>query len=278
MEAIFPLLTIVLYDLIIIGLLYIIKYAMECLHRKKEPVLGFGVDLFTFEEALQYVHTCLKENTGMQIVTINPEMISLGNKDKEFAAVLNNADLVIPDGVGVKIALKIKGISQENIPGIEFSKKLIGMCELEGFSIGLIGAKEEVIQKAVQNIRNEHENLNITYIRNGYFDEEQEKIIIEELKAVSPRVLFVALGAPKQELFISKLKPQMPNTVFIGVGGSFDVWSGMVKRAPKIYQTLGLEWLYRTVKEPARFKRIFPALPLFLIQVIIEAIHENLVK
>ena len=278
MEAIFPLLTIVLYDLIIIGLLYIIKYAMECLHRKKEPVLGFGVDLFTFEEALQYVHTCLKENNGMQIVTINPEMISLGNKDKEFAAVLNNADLVIPDGVGIKIALKIKGISQENIPGIEFSKKLIGMCELEGFSIGLIGAKEEVIQKAVQNIRNEHENLNITYIRNGYFDEEQEKIIIEELKAVSPRVLFVALGAPKQELFISKLKPQMPNTVFIGVGGSFDVWSGMVKRAPKIYQTLGLEWLYRTVKEPARFKRIFPALPLFLIQVIIEAIHENLVK
>ena len=278
MEAIFPLLTIVLYDLIIIGLLYIIKYAMECLHRKKEPVLGFGVDLFTFEEALQYVHTCLKENNGMQIVTINPEMISLGNKDKEFAAVLNNADLVIPDGVGIKIALKIKGISQENIPGIEFSKKLIGLCELEGFSIGLIGAKEEVIQKAVQNIRNEHENLNITYIRNGYFDEEQEKIIVEELKAVSPRVLFVALGAPKQELFISKLKPQMPNTVFIGVGGSFDVWSGMVKRAPKIYQTLGLEWLYRTVKEPARFKRIFPALPLFLIQVIIEAIHENLVK
>ena len=278
MEAIFPLLTIVLYDLIIIGLLYIIKYAMECLHRKKEPVLGFGVDLFTFEEALQYVHTCLKENNGMQIVTINPEMISLGNKDKEFAAVLNNADLVIPDGVGIKIALKIKGISQENIPGIEFSKKLIGLCELEGFSVGFIGAKEEVIQKAVQNIRNEHENLNITYIRNGYFDEEQEKIIVEELKAVSPRVLFVALGAPKQELFISKLKPQMPNTVFIGVGGSFDVWSGMVKRAPKIYQTLGLEWLYRTVKEPARFKRIFPALPLFLIQVIIEAIHENLVK
>ena len=278
MDAIFPLLAIVLYGLINIRLLYIIKYAMECLHRKKEPVLGFGVDLFTFEEALQYVHTCLKENNGMQIVTINPEMISLGNKDKEFAAVLNNADLVIPDGVGIKIALKIKGISQENIPGIEFSKKLIGLCELEGFSIGLIGAKEEVIQKAVQNIRNEHANLNITYIRNGYFDEEQEKIIVEELKAVSPRVLFVALGAPKQELFISKLKPQMPNTVFIGVGGSFDVWSGMVKRAPKIYQTLGLEWLYRTVKEPARFKRIFPALPMFLIQVIIEAIHENLVK
>ena len=251
---------------------------MESLHAKKEAVLGFGVDLFTFEESLQYVHTCLKENKGLHIVTINPEMISIGKKNKDFADVLNSADLTIPDGVGIKLALKIKGIIQENIPGIEFSKKLINICDLEGFSVGFLGAKENVIQKAVQNLRSEYKNLNITYIRNGYFDEEQEKIIAEELKTISPRVLFVALGAPKQELFIAKLKPFMPNTVFIGVGGSFDVWSGLVKRAPQIYQTLGLEWFYRTIKEPSRFKRIFPALPLFLIQVIIEAIHENLVK
>lgn len=251
---------------------------MESLHAKKEAVLGFGVDLFTFEESLQYVHTCLKENKGLHIVTINPEMISIGKKNKDFADALNSADLTIPDGVGIKLALKIKGIIQENIPGIEFSKKLINICDLEGFSVGFLGAKENVIQKAVQNLRSEYKNLNITYIRNGYFDEEQEKIIAEELKTISPRVLFVALGAPKQELFIAKLKPFMPNTVFIGVGGSFDVWSGLVKRAPQIYQTLGLEWFYRTIKEPSRFKRIFPALPLFLIQVIIEAIHENLVK
>ncbi len=268
----------ILFDLINKKLLYIIKYTMERLYRKKEPVLGFGVNLFTFEEALQYVHNCLKENTGMHIVTINPEMIAIGNKNKEFASVLNNADLTIPDGVGIKLALKIKGIEQENIPGIEFSKKLINICELEGFSVGLFGAKEDVIQKVVENLQNKHKNLNITYIRNGYFDDEQEKIITEELKAISPRVVFVALGAPKQELFIAKIKPFMPNTIFIGVGGSFDVWSGMVKRAPKIYRTMGLEWLYRTVKEPSRFKRIFPALPLFLIRVIIEAIHENLVK
>ena len=278
MDAIFPLLSFVLYDLINLGLLYIIINTMECLYTKKEPVLGFGVDLFTFEEALQYVHNCLKENKGLHVVTINPEMIALGNKNKDFATVLNNADLTIPDGVGIKLALKIKGIEQENIPGIEFSKKLINICELEGFSVGFLGAKEDVIQKAVQNLQNEYKNLNITYIRNGYFDEEQEKTIVEELKAISPRVLFVALGAPKQELFIAKIKPFMQNTVFIGVGGSFDVWSGMVKRAPKIYQTMGLEWLYRAVKEPSRFKRIFPALPLFMIRVIIEAIHENLVK
>lgn len=250
---------------------------MECLQRKKEPVLGFDVDLFSFEDALQFVNQHLTENRGMQIVTINPEMIALGNKNDDFGRLLNEADLVIPDGVGVKLALKIKGVNQENIPGIEFSKKLISLCELEGYAIGLLGAKEEVVQAACRNLRKEHENLNITYVRNGYFNEQEEEIIVQELKAISPKVLFAALGAPKQEFLIAKLKQEMPQTIFIGVGGSFDVWSGMVKRAPQAWQKMGLEWLYRTLKEPSRFKRIFPALPLFLIQVIIESVKEKFV-
>ncbi len=248
---------------------------MECLQRKKEAILGFDVDLFSFENAVQFVHQHLKENKGMQIVTINPEMIALGEKDDEFGRIINHSELVIPDGVGIKLALKIKGINQENIPGIEFSKKLIGLCELEGYSVGLLGAKEEVIQKAAENLRKDHPSLNITYIRNGYFSQDEENIIKGEIKAISPKVVFVALGAPKQELLISRLKQEMQETIFIGVGGSFDVWSGMVKRAPEIYQKMGLEWLYRTVKEPKRFKRIFPTLPLFLIQVIIEALKER---
>ena len=248
---------------------------MECLHRKKESVLGFDVDLFSFETALQYTNQHLQENKGMQIVTINPEMISLGKNNDDFGRILNGADLVIPDGVGIKLALKIKGIEQENIPGIEFAKKLIYLCELEVYTIGLLGAKEEVVQKAAKNLREDHKNLNITYVRNGYFDNQEENIIIQELKAIEPRVLFVALGAPKQEFLISKLKEQMPSTIFIGVGGSFDVWSGITKRAPEIWRKLGLEWLYRTLKEPSRFKRIFPTLPLFLVRVIIEAIHEK---
>ena len=249
---------------------------MEYLKRKKESVLGFEVDLYDFDTALQYVQQNLQENKGMQIVTINPEMIEIGQKNNEFGRILNEADLVIPDGVGVKLALKIKGINQENIPGVEFSKRLIKLCELEGYAVGFLGAKEEVVQKAVSNLRSEFEKLNITYVHNGYFDNENKLIIFQELKAIEPRVVFVALGAPKQELLINELKTQMPKTVFIGVGGSFDVWSGMVKRAPKIWQKMGLEWLYRAIKEPSRFKRIFPTLPLFLIQVTIESIREKL--
>jgi len=251
---------------------------MECLQSKKEPVLGFEVDLFSMEEALQFTNQYLQKNNGLHIVTINPEIIALGNNDPDFGRVLNEADLTIPDGVGIKLALKIKGINQDNIPGIEFSKKLISLCELEGYSIGLFGAKEEIVQKASKNLRTEFPNLNITYIRNGYFSTNEENVIKEEIKAIAPRILFVALGAPKQEMFIAELKEQMPHTVFIGVGGSFDVWSGITKRAPKVWQKLGLEWLYRTLKEPSRFKRIFPTLPLFIIQVIMETIHEKLVR
>ncbi len=249
---------------------------MVNLQVKKEPVLGFEVDLFSFDEALQHVHQHLRENKGLHIVTINPEMIMQGNKNDKFGRVLNNAGLTVPDGVGIKIALKIKGINQETIPGVEFAKKIALICALDGYSVGMFGAKEEIIQQAAKNLRQECENINITYIRNGFFLESEEKTIKEELKAISPRVLFVALGSPKQEMFISELKEEMPNTIFIGVGGSFDVWSGVVQRAPKIYQKLGLEWLYRTIKEPSRFKRIFPTLPLFLIQVIMETINEKI--
>lgn len=251
---------------------------MEYLQSKKESVLGFGVNLFSMDEALQFTQQKLQENKGLHIVTINPEMIELGTKNSEFGRVINEADLIIPDGVGIKIALKIKGINQENVPGVEFSKKLINICALEGYTIGLLGAKENIITLTAKKLQEEFKNLNITYIRNGYFTNDEKNIIKEEIKAISPRVLFVALGAPKQELLISELKEEMPQTIFIGVGGSFDVWSGVTKRAPQIWQKLGLEWLYRTIKEPSRFKRIFPTLPMFLIRVIMETIHEKLVR
>ena len=113
-------------------------------------------------------------------------------------------------------------------------------------------------------------DLKIVYTHNGFFENADE--IYEELKTVSPSLVLVALGSPKQENFISEAKTKLKNGLLIGVGGSFDVWSGEIKRAPIIFQKLGLEWLYRTITQPKRFKRIFPALPLFLIKVLKERI------
>lgn len=248
---------------------------MDELKRKKAEILGFGVDLFSFDEALRYILLHLHENQGMQIVTINPEMIETAKVNPEFAKILNTADLVIPDGVGVKIALKIKGINQDNIPGIEFSKRLIKIAADSNFAIALFGAKEEIVKKAKDNLMSEYPSLNISYLRNGYFGCEDIENIKNEMVAAEPKIAFFALGAPKQELMINEFRKAMPQTVFIGVGGSFDVWSGVTKRAPEIYQKLGLEWLYRTIKEPSRFKRIFPTLPMFLIRVIIESVFQK---
>ncbi len=241
----------------------------------RKKVLGYGIDLVSFSEALCKVDDSIRDKSGMQIVTINPEMINQGHAIPEMDEILKNAEMILPDGVGIKIALKLKGINQERIAGIEFAKKIIELCAKNGYKIALFGAKQEVIKKTEENLLKEYPELKIVYSRNGYFSKEEEQQIKEDIKNAGPDVIFTALGAPKQEIFNKEMKQLLPGSVFIGIGGSFDVWSGMVQRAPEIWQKTGLEWLYRTLKEPQRFKRIFPTLPLFLIKVIIEVISEK---
>lgn len=238
---------------------------------KKVKLLGFNIDTFDFESAVSYAKNLIITKKGGQIITINPEMIEAGLKNPDFGRILNNADLVIPDGVGVQIGLKIKGLNIERIAGIEFSRRLIEECSKNSFPIALIGAKPHIIQKASKNLKSEFENLNISYKQDGYF-QDAEKVLLE-LKEKAPRFILVALGSPKQEEFIIKARKLIPEAVMIGVGGSFDVWSGEVERAPVIYQKLGLEWLYRTIKEPHRFKRIFPTLPRFILRVIFKEVN-----
>ena len=234
------------------------------MERKAVKLLGFDIDTFGFESAISFAKNLIETKKGGQIITINPEMIELGLKNQEFAQILNNADLVLPDGVGVKIGLKIKGINTERIAGIEFSHRMIEECAKNNFSVALVGAKPHVIQKAAENLKKEFKNLNIVYLQDGYFEKVED--VYWGLGEKNPQLILVAIGAPKQEIFIRNYRKDHPDAVMIGVGGSFDVWSGTVERAPEIYQKLGLEWLYRTAKEPHRIKRIFPTLPRFLLR------------
>ncbi len=229
---------------------------------------GLPVDTFTFDEAVQYA----LDNHG-QVITINPEMISAAHKDKEFANIIENADLIVPDGIGVEIGLKILGYKVRRIAGVELARTLIDVFTKNKKSIALVGAKPEIIAKTVENLKAQCPEINIVYLQDGYFKDDDA--VLDALQKAKPDLLLTALGSPKQEIFNRRVKDILPETLAIGVGGSFDVWSGMVKRAPVFWQKAGLEWLYRTIKEPKRFKRIFPTLPLFVISVLQERIFRK---
>lgn len=226
-------------------------------------IQGFDVDTFTFEQAVDWAYS-----KHGQIVTINPEMISAAQSNPEFADIIKKAELVVADGIGVEIGLKILGYSVKRIAGIDLGKALIEKFTASGKSVAMIGAKPGVVDSAVVNLSKEYQNLNVVYSHDGYFDNDED--IIESVISANPDLILVALGSPKQEFFIHNIKEKLPTSTLIGLGGSFDVWAGVVERAPKIYQKLGLEWLYRTLKEPKRFKRIFPTLPLFVLKVLKE--------
>ncbi len=233
------------------------------MERNPVKIQNLNVDTFTFDEAVDYIEKG-------QVVTINPEMIDYASKHPDFANILKEAELVIPDGVGVQLGLKILGHNVKRIAGIEFARKIVEKNAADGKTIALIGAKPHVIEKAVENLKKEISGINIVYYHDGYFKDDTE--ILNQLQLKKPHLVLTALGAPKQEEFNYKAKKLLPESLFIGVGGSFDVWAGEVERAPEIYQKLWLEWLYRTVKEPKRFKRIFPTLPLFVLKVLKEKI------
>lgn len=227
-------------------------------------LLGYNIDNYSFEEAVAKALELINGDKVSQVVTINPEMFECAPKDNEFSSILKEAEMVIPDGVGVKIALKLNGYNAERIPGVDFAYRLLEECAKNNIPVAIVGAKEEIITKAIENLQSKISGLNIVYYHNGYFS--NDEAIYAELNQKSPKLVLVAMGSPRQEKFIYNAKKVLSPALMIGIGGSLDVWSGVVKRAPKFYQVLGLEWLYRTVTQPERFKRIFPTLPLFILK------------
>lgn len=235
---------------------------------KTVNLLGFDINNFSMSEAVDIALNLIKSRKGGQIVTINPEMIQSAKSKKYLKQIIQNSEMVIPDGVGIKIGLKLKNINIRRIAGIEFSYEMLKKCAKNKIPVALVGAKPHVVSAAAKALENQIPDLKVVYYHNGYFSDEQR--VIKELKRAVPKLVLVALGSPAQEYFIENARKELPSALMIGVGGSFDVWSGNVKRAPEFFQKCGLEWLYRTIKEPKRFKRIFPALPLFLFQVVKE--------
>jgi len=227
-------------------------------------LFGFNIDTYTFDEAINQAKVLIDGKKVSQVITINPEMFESANKDNEFTQCIKDAEMIIPDGIGVQIALKINGYNVTRIPGIDFAKKLLVESAQNSIPVAIIGSKENVILKAIENLQKEISGLNIVYYHNGYFN--NDKVIYEEINQKSPKLILVAMGSPRQEKFIYNAKKVLKPCLMIGIGGSLDVWSGEVKRAPKFFQNLGLEWFYRILTQPERIKRIFPTLPIFIIK------------
>lgn len=239
--------------------------------RDRALILGYPVDLIGMEGALRFAEECISSVHGGHVITINPEMIMFALKNPEFSEILKNADLIIPDGIGVIISLKKIGITDvKQLPGIEFSHSLIQKCIENNYRIGFLGASKDVLDAMIQNFKTKYPSINIAFARDGYFKAEDESAILENIKNSRVQVLFVALGVPKQEIWINKYKDILNSTIMVGVGGSFDVWANKVKRAPYIFRKLGLEWFFRLISQPSRFSRMFPTLPLFFIKVFLD--------
>lgn len=210
----------------------------------KKEVLGIKIDDVSIDQAVEVVVNWLKKGGKHYIVTPNPEIIVVAQEDQQLKNILNNADLAIPDGVGLKLFTDIVC----NTPGIDLMEELIGQAANYGFTIGLLGGKDGVADQAAKCLRQKYLKL---------------KVIFAESELKSPKtpklpkcdLLFVALGAPKQEKWIANNLPKIPVKVAMAVGGSLDYLSGKVPRAPKFIRKLGLEWLFRLVIQPWRIKR-----------------------
>lgn len=224
---------------------------------------------FTFfdhkNEFEEKIISFLKEEKIHMIFTPNAEIISIAEKDKKFKKILINSNLNIPDGIGIILLAKKLGYKNlKKLAGIDAMRYIISLASKEKIPIYFLGAKEEILEEMINRIKEEYKEIFIAGYHHGYFFNDSEEKIVEDINKSSAKILFVALGAPKQEIFIDKNKNKLKVRIAMGVGGSFDVLSGKKRRAPKIFINLGLEWLYRIFQDPLRLIKRVPNLLHFL--------------
>lgn len=233
--------------------------------RNTVEIVGINIDKVTFEGAEDRLLEFLQQDELKMVFTPNSELLVDAVKDPSFAEILNSGDLVIPDGIGVVISSRFYGTPlKEKVAGCELMGSLIEIAYTEKKSIYFLGGKEGVAEEASQKLAVKYPGINIVGYHNGYFNVDEEKKIIDDIIDKGPDIIFVALGAPKQEKWIYRNRHKFTAKIAMGVGGSLDIFAGRAKRAPEFYQKTGLEWLYRLGKEPKRFFRILK-LPKFII-------------
>ena len=236
----------------------------------KHDILGVGVNSLRMADAVNLIEKYMDDKANVIIATANAEMLINATRDADLKRILNSAELVVPDGAGTVWAAHQLGYDMpERVAGYDLAQELMKRAPEKGRRIFFFGSAPGVADKAKLKAEELYPGINIVGTRNGFFTENDIPEILEEIKNARPDLLLVALGVPKQEKFLDKYYKELGVPVSIGVGGTFDVMAGVMKRAPLWMQKAKLEWLFRGMLQPKRAGRLL-ALPKFVLRVLAE--------
>ncbi len=231
--------------------------------RNHVSILGIPVDRISMKRAVEIILEFLRQDEPKIVITADSSGIVQALKDPEYFDLLQNADLVTPDSIGVIWAAKRKGRAiPGRVSGVDLVDKICGLSADHGFRIFLLGAAPGVAELAAEKLRLKHPGCHIVGTRHGYFPADDDDVVAREVTVFKPDVLLVAMGIPRQEKFIKRTQEIIRAKVAMGVGGSFDVFSGKTKRAPALVQKLRLEWMWRVLLNPKKIAKA-KSLPVF---------------
>lgn len=237
---------------------------------------GVKISRLTMADTVRYLTEAIRLRKPHQVVTINPIILMAGLDNPDYMAMLRRAELIVPDGTGVVWAAGYIGRPvAERVPGIELTHRLLEIGEQFGWKVYLLGTSPETIRIAAEKLRERYPKIQWAGVRDGFFGEAQNDEVVAEIVRAAPDILLVGRNTWGQDPWIDRYRDRLNVPVMMGVGGSFDVIAGKLKRAPAAFRRLRLEWLYRLLQEPKRFPRML-ALPKFVVKVVRE--KENLKK
>lgn len=215
------------------------------------------MDAIDMSGAVEFVDSVVRRAGGpVCVLAVNPEKAMSLPRDPWLLEFFSNAELLIPDGIGVVWALKaLYHVAVERVPGADLMVQLCGLAAERGYSVFLYGASEEASASAADRLAARFPRLRIAGRANGYLPHERAQALADEINASGADILFVALGSPKQEQWIAANRPRLRAKVIQGIGGTLDTLAGTVKRAPAVWQSAGLEWFYRLLEDPRRLRR-----------------------
>ncbi|MBT6671087.1 MAG: WecB/TagA/CpsF family glycosyltransferase [Lentimicrobiaceae bacterium] len=248
--------------------------------RSRIDFFGFNIDNLSMRESLDTINESIRSKNNFQHVALNVGKLVKSRNDPLLRESIQGADMINIDGAGIVYGMRLFGLKPKGrVAGIDLMYNLLSEAERYGFGVYFLGATDDVLYRMVSSFKLRLPKLRIAGFHNGYFKEEDEMSVVNEIASLKPSIVFVGISSPKKEIFIKRNKNKLNARFVMGVGGSFDIFAGKTKRAPLFVQNKGLEWLYRIYQEPRRmWKRYFITNAVYLFLLIRELIVIVLTK